>query len=155
VTKPVISSDIDIDPCGVDFCRVHPPASRASGCFAAISRHEIFRVIALLLAPPPASATSRLDAFRSEPDCSPDVRRREQSRSFKKRNAKNEHDRKFILNASTAEQHRQTGKISKPTAGMENRFIKRMSDTRRHPTLPDTGTGNRLLEFAYHQSSLL
>jgi len=57
---------------GVDFCRVHPPASRASGCFAAISRHEIFRVTALLLAPPPASAEIRLGAFRSEQDCSPD-----------------------------------------------------------------------------------
>jgi hypothetical protein len=57
--------------CGVDFCRVHPPAFRASGCCAAISRHEILRVTALLPAPPPASAEIRLNAFRSEQDCSP------------------------------------------------------------------------------------
>jgi hypothetical protein len=57
--------------CGVDFCRVHPPAFRASGCFAAISRHEMFRVTALLPAPLPANAESRLNAFRSEQDCSP------------------------------------------------------------------------------------
>ena len=49
--------------------------------------------------------------------------------SFKYETQKHEHDRKLILNASTAEQHRQTGKISKSTAGMENRFIERMSDT--------------------------
>jgi hypothetical protein len=93
--------------CSVDFCRVHPPASRASGCFAAISRHEIIRVTALLLAPLPASAKSRLGAFRSEQDCSPTSRRREQSRSFKNEMQKHEHDRKYQLNASTAEQHRQ------------------------------------------------
>jgi hypothetical protein len=43
----------------------------------------MIRGTALLLAPLPASAKSRLSAFRSEPDCSPTSRRREQSRSFK------------------------------------------------------------------------
>jgi RadC-like JAB domain-containing protein len=42
----------------------------------------MIRVTALLSAPPPASAESRLSAFRSEPDCSPTSRRREQSSSF-------------------------------------------------------------------------
>jgi len=45
-----------VHPCGVDFRRVHPPAFRVSGCSAAISRHEIVRGTALLLAPLPASA---------------------------------------------------------------------------------------------------
>jgi hypothetical protein len=44
---------------------------------------RISRVTSLLRASPPASAGIRLNAFRSEQDCSPDVRRREQFRSFK------------------------------------------------------------------------
>jgi hypothetical protein len=55
----------------------------------------------IAFAPPPASAKSRLGAFRSEPDCSPTSRRREQSRSFKHETQKHEHDRKLQLNAST------------------------------------------------------
>jgi hypothetical protein len=78
-----VSWQTNVRPCGVDFRRIHPPAFRASGCSAAISRHEMIRGTALLLAPLPASAKSRLGAFRSEQDCSPTSRRREQSRSFK------------------------------------------------------------------------
>lgn len=43
-------------------------------------------------APPPASAKIRLRAFRSEPDCSPPSKRREQSRSFKNERQKYEHN---------------------------------------------------------------
>jgi hypothetical protein len=75
-----------------------------------------------MLRRPPARKAG-LSAFRSEPDCSPDVRRREQSRSFKHETQKHEHDRKLRLNASTVEQHRQADKIPTATAGMENRFF--------------------------------
>jgi len=83
-----LSQQTVVHPCGVDFRRVHPPASRASGCSAAISRHEIIRVTALLSAPPPASAGIRLHAFRSDRSCSP---RREAKRAIpllQNRNAK-------------------------------------------------------------------
>jgi hypothetical protein len=46
----------NVRPCGIDFRRVHPPAFRASGCSAAISRHEMVHGTALLLAPLPVSA---------------------------------------------------------------------------------------------------
>ena len=135
------------------FCRVHPPASHASGCFAAISRHEVScHCIAFRSAARQRGKQARCVSFRTGL-----LSRREAKRAIpflQKRNAKHEHDRKLILNASTAEQHRQTDKIFKPTAGMENRFIERMSNTRRHTTLPDTGTGNGLLEFTHYQSSI-
>jgi hypothetical protein len=59
-----------------------------------------------LLRRPPARPAG-LSAFRSDRFCSPGVRRREQSRSFKNETQKHEHDRKHQLNASTAEQRRQ------------------------------------------------
>ena len=99
------------------------------------------RGTALLLAPLPASAKSRLGAFRSEQDCSPTSRRREQSRSFKNEMQKHEHDRKYQLNASTAEQHRQIGEIPTATAGVENCFLAGMSHTRSHATLRDAYPG--------------
>jgi hypothetical protein len=61
------------------FIRLLPTLLVASRQFRATKS----RVTALLFAPPPGSAENRLGAFRSELDCSPDVRRREQSRSFK------------------------------------------------------------------------
>lgn len=66
----------------------------------------------------------------------------------------NEHDRKLILNASTAEQHCQAHQVPPTTTGIQNRFIERMSDTCRHPTMRYAGTGSRLLEHAHRESSL-
>jgi len=66
-------------PLSAVFIRLLPTLLVASLQFRATKS----RVTALLFAPPPGSAENRLGAFRSELDCSPDVRRREQSRSFK------------------------------------------------------------------------
>jgi hypothetical protein len=139
---------------GVDFCRVRPPASRASGCSAQFRATTSFVSLhCFLLRRPPARKPGSVRFVRNRIALPIEAKRA--IPFLQTRNAKHEHDRKLILNASTAEQHRQTDKTSKPAAGMENRFTERMSDTCRHTTLPDTGTGNGLLEFAYHQSSLL
>src|SRR5204862_2760374 len=77
------------------------------------------------------------------------------------RNAKHEHDRKPHLQrmprnySATHKQHRQAHQISGSTAGMENCFTSRMSDTRHHATVRNTGPGSRLLESAYSRTSIL
>ena len=85
----------------------------------------------------------------------------ESSPAPSERNAKHEHDRKPHLhrmprNRSAAhESNRQADQISGSTAGMENCFTPGMSHTRHHATVRNTGSGNRLLEDAHRESSLL
>ena len=85
----------------------------------------------------------------------------ESSPAPSERNAKHEHDRKPHLHrmprnrSATRQQDRQTNQISGSTAGMENCFTSRMSDTRYHATVRNTGPGSRLLESAYSRSSVL
>jgi hypothetical protein len=54
---------------------------------------------------------------------------------LQKRNAIHEHDRKYQLNASTDESHRQISQISTVTAGAEKCFLAGISHTRSHATL--------------------
>ena len=149
------------------FCRVHPPvpaplvASRnivpagedGSRLFAP-ARHSVAD------APPPGGAGTG-GSFRLERGCSLGAEVKRAVPLASERNAKHEHDRKPHLQrmprtcSATHKQHRQADQIPGSTAGMENCFTPRMSHTRHHATVRNSGSGSRLLESAYSRTSIL
>ena len=142
---------------------VHPAHARASGCSAQprASGRNIFSpaVTQLLMLRCPA-ARAQAGAFRQERGCSLGAGE-ESSPAPSERNAKHEHNGKPHLHwmprnrSATHEQHRQADQIPGSTAGMENRITSGMSHTRHHATVRNTGSGSRLLESAYRDTSLL
>ena len=149
------------------FCRVHPPIPAPLVAPRNIvpagdddSRLFAPAVTQLLMLRRPV-ARAHAGAFRSERGCSLGAEVKRAVPLASERNAKHEHDRKPDLQrmprncSATHKQHRQADQIPGSTAGMENCFTPRMSHTRHHATVRNSGSGSRLLESAYSRTSIL
>jgi hypothetical protein len=130
----------NLAPAGEDDSRVFAPA-----------------VTRLLMLRCPAARAQAVRFVRSGPALSGGGE--ESSPAPSERNAKHEHDREPHLhrmprNRSAAhESNRQADQNPSSTAGMENCFTPRMSHTRHHATVRNSGPGGRLLEEAHRESS--
>ena len=121
------------------FIRLIPAPLVAPRNFA--PARNLGTVTALLRAPLPGGAGTRLNAFRSDPDCSLGAEAKRAIQLLQTRNAKSEHDRKSHLIASDRQPDRQANQIPITATGVENCFFAGMPDTRPTSNVRHAGRG--------------